>query len=140
MPISSDRKATLPKILVIDDDFEIRDLMSCILELEGYSVVVAEDGIMGVARYCAELPDLIITDMVMPGQGGAETISKIRQETPDARIIAVSGGGRLGETHPLITAERLGAVGTLRKPFTVTELLDCVASILSRLGQRRLTG
>jgi len=132
MLISPDRKATLPKILVIDDDAEIRDLISCILEIEGYSVSVAEDGISGVARYNAELPDLIITDMVMPGQGGAETISIILRETPDARIIAISGGGRLDETNPLKTAEMLGAVGTLRKPFTVTELLDCVTRTLSR--------
>lgn len=122
----------MPKILVIDDDSEIRDLISCILRIEGYSVVVAEDGIRGVALYCADLPDLVITDMIMPEQDGAKTISKIRLETPDARIIAVSGGGRLDDMHPLITAERLGAMGTLRKPFTVTELLDCVTRTLGR--------
>jgi two-component system chemotaxis response regulator CheY len=122
----------LPKILIIDDDSDIRDLISCILEMEGYIVVVAEDGIKGVAQYRAELPDLVITDMVMPRQGGVETIIKIRQETPWARIIAVSGGGRLDETHPLVAAEKLGAMATLYKPFSMTELIDCAARALAQ--------
>lgn len=95
-------------------------------------MVVAEDGIKGVARHRAERPELVITDMVMPRQGGAETIIKIRREVPDARILAVSGGARFGETHPLIVARKLGATDTLRKPFTVRELTSCVARSLNR--------
>ncbi len=133
LPVSPDEEATLPKILVIDDDPEVRDLISCILEMEGHSVVLAEDGIKGVATHRAELPDLVITDMFMPEQGGAETIIKIRQESPDARIIAVSGGGRFDGAHPLIAAKKLGAMETLNKPFTVTELIDCVARTLGRV-------
>jgi len=120
----------VPKILVIDDDPQVRDLIADILEMEGHSVVSAEDGIEGTASHRAEIPDLVITDMVMPRQGGAETIVQIRQETPDARIIAVSGGGRIGETHPLVTAKALGAKETLHKPFTVAELIDCVTRTL----------
>lgn len=123
----------MPKILVIEDDSGIRDLISCVLEMEGYSVVKAENGIQGVARHRAELPDLIITDMTMPEQGGAETIIKIRQETPAARIIAVSGGGRLDAAHPLIAARKLGATETLHKPFTVSELIDSVSRTLARV-------
>ena len=122
----------MPKILVIDDDSEIRSLIACVLELEGHTVVVAEDGIKGVARHRAERPELVITDMVMPKQGGAETIIKIRREVPDALIIAISGGARFGDTHPLIDARKLGATDTLHKPFTVSELTDCVARSLNR--------
>ena len=123
----------MPKILVIEDDSRIRDLISYILEMEGHSVVSAEDGIKGVACYRAEMPDLVITDMIMPEQGGAETIIKIRQETPDARIIAVSTGGRLDGTHPLIPAKELGVMETLHKPFTVAQLIDCVTRTLDRV-------
>ena len=133
MSLSQNEDVTLPKILVIDDEAAIRDTISVILERKGHSVVLAEDGIRGVAKYRTELPDLVVTDMNMPEQGGAETIARIRQETPDARIIAVSGGGVLDATHPLVLAKKLGAVEILRKPFTARELVDCVARALSRL-------
>ena len=123
----------MPKILVIDDDALIRDLLSCMLEIEGHSVVAAENGIEGVARHRAELPDLTITDMIMPEQGGAETISQILQATPDARIVAISGGGSLDGTHPLIVAKGLGVIEILPKPFSATELIACVTRSLIRL-------
>ena len=126
----------MPKILVIDDEAAIRDTISLILERKGHSVVLAEDGIRGVARHRTELPDLVITDMNMPEQGGAETIVRIRQETPEARIIAVSGGGVLDATHPLMLAKKLGALEILRKPFTAHELVDCVTRALTRLRAR----
>jgi DNA-binding response OmpR family regulator len=128
-----DEEAALLKILVIEDDPEIRDLISCILEMEGHSVIVAEDGVRGVARHRAELPDLVITDMIMPEQGGAETIVQIRQESPDARIIAVSGGGRLDGAHPLTIAKKLGVMETLHKPFTAEELVACIIRSLHGL-------
>ena len=123
----------MPKILVIDDDVLIRDLVSCMLEMEGHSVVAAENGIEGVARHREELPDLIITDMVMPEQGGTETISQILQATPDARIVAISGGGSLDGTHPLIVAKRLGVIEILHKPFSANELIACITRALIRL-------
>lgn len=123
----------MPKILVIDDDFAVRDVISCILQMQGYSVVVAEDGIAGVAMNRAELPDLVITDMVMPEQGGAETIIKIRQESPDARIIAISGSRTFAGSPFLMVAKQLGVTETLQKPFRMSELIDCVTRTLSRL-------
>src|SRR5579863_6153458 len=135
MTSSPNEVVTMPKILVIDDGSDIRDLIAWALEMQGYTVVIAEDGIKGVARHRAELPELVITDMVMPKQGGAETIIKILQESPDTRIIAVSGGGRFGETHPLTAAKELGAMDTLHKPFTVTELLNCVTRTLAHVPE-----
>jgi DNA-binding response OmpR family regulator len=137
--LSRRKELALPKILVIDDDFEVRDLISCILRMRGYRVVVAEDGIKGVAMNRAELPDLIITDMVMPEQGGAETIVRIRQETPDARIIAISGGRMFVGSRPLMVAKQLGVTETLQKPFMMTELIDCVTRTLSGMPQQQPT-
>ena len=122
-----------PKILLIEDDAQIRDLISCMLEMEGHSVVAAENGIEGVARHREELPDLIITDMVMPEQGGAETIHQIRRAAPDARIIAISGGGSLDGTHLLTVAKRLGVIETLQKPFSADELIACINRLLRHL-------
>jgi two-component system chemotaxis response regulator CheY len=103
------------------------------LEMEGHSVVAAENGIEGVARHREELPDLIITDMVMPEQGGAETIIQIWRAAPDARIIAISGGGSPDGTHLLTVAKRLGVIETLQKPFSADELTACINRSLSHL-------
>ena len=120
----------MPKVLVIEDDSEVRDVISSILRMRGYSVIMADNGITGVAMNRAELPDLIITDMVMPEQGGAETIIRIRQETPDAKIIAISGGRMFG-SQPLMVAKQLGITETLQKPFMMSELINCVIRTLS---------
>jgi DNA-binding NtrC family response regulator len=120
----------LPKILVIDDNPQMRRVMSRTLQMEGHDVVLAEDGLDGIAKYRAELPDLVITDMIMPRQGGIETIVKIHEENPDARIIAVSGGGTIDGTHPLLAAVMHGEVVVLRKPFMRNELIGCVARAL----------
>jgi DNA-binding NtrC family response regulator len=133
MTPSPNEAVILPKILLIDDDSLLSDLIAGILEMQGHSVMVAENGIQGVAKHRADVPDLVITDMIMPEQGGAETIIIIRRETPDARIIAISGGGTLDGTHPLIVAKKLGAMETLNKPFTEEELTDCVTRSLSHM-------
>ena len=119
----------MPKILVIDDDPAMRRIMAHILEGQGHIVVLAEDGIEGVIKHAAELPDLTITDMIMPKQGGIETIIKIRNLTPEARIIAVSGGGIVGDMHSLTAAINQG-VAVLNKPFKMREFTDCVTRTL----------
>jgi len=73
----------MPKILVIDDNRLLSCVVCSILEREGHSVVLARDGLEGLAKFRAELPDLVITDMLMPGLGGAGTIVEMRQEAPD---------------------------------------------------------
>jgi two-component system nitrogen regulation response regulator NtrX len=128
------------KILVIDDNPHIRRLLARVLEKQGHTVILAEDSIDGVAKHNAELPNLVITDMNMPRQGGAETILNIRQHTPAVKIVAISGDGDIDGTHLLIEAERLGAVEVLSKPFKMIELADCVRHVLDNLlGQATST-
>ncbi|HEX5319481.1 MAG TPA: response regulator [Stellaceae bacterium] len=121
----------MPKVLVIDDDHLVRRTISRILQSGGYEVALAEDGAKGVAKFRAERPDLVITDIIMPEQEGIETIIQLLRDNPSARIIAVSGGGRLGSMDFLTVANRLGAAATLRKPFEPAELLGCVARALA---------
>lgn len=123
----------MPKILVIDDDPAMRRIMAHILEGHGHTVVLAVDGIDGVVKHAAELPDLTITDLIMPKQGGIETIIKIRNLSPEARITAVSGGGIVGDMHPLTVALRHGATEVIHKPFKVREFIDCVTRTLRDL-------
>ncbi len=121
----------MPKILVIDDDILVRRTIARILERSGYEVVLAEDGVQGVASFRSERPDLVITDLIMPEKEGIETIIEMRREDPNARIIAVSGGGRLGSMDFLVVAGKLGASEILRKPFEPAELLGCVTRSLA---------
>ncbi len=118
-------------ILVIDDEAPLRSLVREILEREGHTVVDAEDGDGGLRLFRERLPDLVITDIIMPGKEGIETIQELRDECPGVRILAISGGGTRGPSGPLSDARLLGADETLAKPFGIAELRDAVRRILS---------
>ena len=75
-----------------------------------------------------EHPGLIITDLVMPEQEGLETIRQVRKHHPKIPIIAISGGGRNSSTDYLLLARKLGAAGTLAKPFSRDELVAAMAA------------
>jgi CheY-like chemotaxis protein len=96
----------MEKVLVIDDDSLVRDTTVRILEREGYQVVVASDGVRGLRVFRTEQPDLVITDIIMPEKEGIETIGEIRGDRPDAKIIAISVGGRIGNVDVLKIAEK----------------------------------
>lgn len=130
-PTPANDSGVQPKVLVIDDDILVRRTISRILQHGGYEVTLAEDGAKGVAKFRSERPDLVITDIIMPEQEGIETIIQLLRDNPAARIIAVSGGGRLGSMDFLTVASKLGAAAILRKPFEPAELLGCVERALS---------
>ena len=121
----------MTKILVIDDDAVVRTTIEQILEVAGYQVLCAEDGVRGMAVFRDEAPDLIITDIIMPEQEGIQTIAEMRKEKPDAKILAISGGGRVANTDFLRIARALGAMGALAKPFDADEFLTVVKNCLA---------
>jgi DNA-binding response OmpR family regulator len=118
----------ISRILVIDDDPVARITIQTILEEEGYSVTCAEDGRRGLAAFRESRPDLVVTDIVMPGKEGIETILELRSIWPDGPIIAISGGGRIGKCDFLKMAKTCGADAALAKPFEPAELLALVRS------------
>ncbi len=119
------------KILVIDDNGIVRNVLVQILESEGYQVLSAEDGKRGFALFCSEKPDLVVTDIIMPEKEGIETIRDIRGECPDAKIIAISGGGRSGNTDYLKIARQLGASDILGKPLDPDQFIAVVRNRLA---------
>lgn len=118
-------------ILVVDDEKPIRNLLRLTLERAGYEVVEARDGAEGMHLYRLHTPDLVITDMMMEKKSGIDMIYALASKFPDARIIAITGGGAYG-TEPLLEAARdLGALRTFAKPLPQKALLRAVREILS---------
>lgn len=121
----------MARILVIDDDTMIRELLMYMLEGAGHEVALAADGNEGVSSYRRQPADVVITDLIMPGKEGIETIREILKEFPDAKIIAISGGGRVNPGGYLDLAQKLGAQRTLAKPVECKVLIDTVEELLA---------
>jgi len=120
------------RILVIDDDPAMRGSMRRILERDGHDVREAGDGAEGLRLFRAEPADVVVTDVLMPGKEGMETIVELREEAPDVRILVVSGGGTMLGESTLSDAQALGADASLAKPFTVDQLRSAVAVLLTQ--------
>ncbi len=121
----------MARILVIDDDPQIRTLLRKILERAGYEVIDAEDGVAGTDLYRESPTDLVITDILMPGKSGWEAILELRRDFPDVKIIAISGGGKLGPFSYLMMAKRFGARHIFSKPLQRNTLLAAVNELIS---------
>ena len=96
----------------------------------GHTVIEAGNGIDGLAVLPASGVELVITDIVMPGKEGIEVIMEIRRLYPQLKVIAISGGGRVGPTDYLRIASYLGAARVLAKPFSNEDLLTAVNELL----------
>ena len=124
----------MPRILVVDDEAMIRDVIRLQLERAGYEVVCAEDGRQAAQLIADESVDLMITDIFMPETDGYEAIRAARVRRPGLPVIAMSGGAAGVLPDPrlaLTTADRLGAVEVLAKPFRSEELTGAVERALA---------
>jgi DNA-binding response OmpR family regulator len=119
------------RILIIDDDDQLRHMLCQVLEQAGYETVEARDGQEGLERFRTAPTDLIITDILMPGKEGLETIMELRRAVPGIKIIAISGGGQTGNMTFLEVARYLGAYRAFQKPFALRELLNAVREALA---------
>ena len=120
----------MERILIIDDEQQIRSMLRLMLEREGYEVVEAPDGIEGISAYRQKPADLIITDLIMPNKDGIGMIIELQKEFPDVKIIAMSGGGLNKPDGYLKGAKKLGAACTLTKPIDREKLLRAVKNVI----------
>jgi CheY-like chemotaxis protein len=111
------------RILVVDDDADMRLTLRMALELAGYTVEDAANGREAIERQRREPADVLITDIFMPDADGFEAIDAFRREFPQTRIIVVSGGAQFTKRDYLPDAELIGADATLQKPFEIDTLL-----------------
>lgn len=120
----------MPVVLIIDDEPAMRRTLRRILESSGHTVLEAPDGRKGLKLFNDHRPALVIADILMPEKEGLETIRELRAQTPDAKIIAISGGGSFGEPGFLHAASVFGAGEILQKPFRAEELMAAVTRML----------
>jgi CheY-like chemotaxis protein len=122
----------VPRILLVEDDDAVREILRKALVAAGHEVDEASNGDVALAAYRRQAADLVITDLVMPEKDGLETIMELRRIDAAVRIVAMSGGGRTlgpGQLY-LESARALGARQILSKPFTVGALLKAVTEAL----------
>lgn len=119
------------RVMIVEDDTAVRNLLREILERAGHEVLDAANGKEAVALFKLSPADLIITNILMPEQEGLETIQELRREDPDLKIIAISGGGQIGPADYLEVARRFGAARTFSKPFDRKALLQAVDELLA---------
>jgi CheY-like chemotaxis protein len=117
-------------ILVIDDQAEMRRSVTRILSRAGYEVLEAHNGEAGLAVLRNRMPQLVITDLIMPGKEGIETILEIRRDRRAVKILAMSGGSIDQAPIYLDAASKLGADQVIAKPFRAAALLDVVERLL----------
>ena len=121
----------MKNILVIDDNEHILKMMCTLLHRSGYTVFSATDGVQGMKTYYSNTPVLVITDLIMPEKEGLEVIMELTRQEPRPKIIAISGGGKMGPQSYLPMADVLGADYVLEKPFHPAEFIDCVERLLA---------
>jgi DNA-binding NtrC family response regulator len=124
------------RILVVDDDDLLRDVLRHTLTLKGYETSTACDGKEALRIVAVQPIDLVLTDLMMPGKEGIETIVELVRKHPRVKIIAMSGGGRNPPVRFLNLARALGALQTLAKPFSNDELDLAIAHVLGLPHER----
>jgi DNA-binding response OmpR family regulator len=120
----------LERILIIDDDTQVLNVLHLALVREGYDVLKASNGKEGIKLHREDPVDLIITDLIMPEKEGIETIRELTAEFPKVKIIAISGGGRISSEDYMPMAKMFGAKRTLAKPIERDELVRAVKEVL----------
>ncbi len=120
----------MARILIVDDDEPIRKTLRRMLEPAGYDVVEAADGREGVELYKEDSVDLVLMDLIMPEKEGIQAAAELRQYDPEVKIIAISGGGRIGNIQVLRIAQKFGIEHALPKPIRLGKLLALVNEVL----------
>lgn len=120
----------MARILIIEDNHPLRELLKNALSPEGHDIVEASNGVEGFKLFERQEFDIVITDIVMPGRWGIETIVKMRQHRPNVKVLAISGAGKERRDELLKAAWSVGANASLSKPFSIKVLRATIASLL----------
>jgi two-component system nitrogen regulation response regulator NtrX len=125
----------MSNILIIDDEPNIRRMVGALLSAEGYEVRDAQDGATGLVRATESEPDVVLLDLMMPGElDGMATLSRLREAHPDLPVVMMSGRAGLSDA---VRATKLGAINFLEKPLSPEGVLVALRSALELRQARR---
>lgn len=124
----------MPRILIVDDEPVVLEMLHRFLERNEFDVVAAVDGTTALEAHRKAPVDLVITDILMPGKEGFETIRDFRKTTPGIKIIAMSGGGKNEPQTYLQFATTFGADRAFAKPLDLGQILLAIQELLGRSG------
>ena len=121
-------------ILIIDDEPGIRTVLRDVLEDEGYTVLAAEDGIVGLTELAANAVDLVFLDVWLPNMGGIEVLKRIREQYPDVEVIMISGHANISLA---VQSTKMGAFDFMEKPLSLDRTVTVVRNALAMEDLRR---
>ena len=119
------------KLLVVDDEEDLQQLLRAMLERRGYEVLSASGGLQAIRRLYHERPDLVLLDVMMPGMDGWETLKRIREMSTVPVIMLTA----LGEVNHVVQGLQIGADDYVSKPFDREELIARIEALLRRSTQ-----
>ncbi|MGD8697872.1 MAG: sigma-54 dependent transcriptional regulator [Gemmatimonadales bacterium] len=125
----------MTRILIVDDEGNIRRMVASLLSAEGYATIEAETGEAGLQKMAAQEPDAVLLDLALPGISGLEALERMTAEWPEVPVVMMSGQATLGDA---VKATRLGAFQFLEKPLTPEAILITLQSALELQRQRDL--
>jgi len=128
--------STNGRILIVDDESNARNALAEILREEGYACETAADGFKGLGRFGEFEPDLVLTDLKMPGMDGVELLTKVRERSPGLPVVVMTA---FGAVDTAVLAMRNGAIDYLTKPINTDELLIVIERALAENRLRRET-
>lgn len=120
----------MAKILLVEDDDLVRDMLTQVLQRANHQVIIAANGEEATEYLKKDAPDIMVTDIIMPKKSGITLISEVKNRHPNLEIIAISGGGRLDPAGYLDLSESLGASVSFEKPIDNTALLMAIDLLL----------
>ncbi|MBI3107787.1 MAG: sigma-54-dependent Fis family transcriptional regulator, partial [Candidatus Rokubacteria bacterium] len=120
---------TEPRVLVVDDEKSMRELLAITLERQGYEVSVAEDGEVAIQAVRRDGFDVIITDLRMPNADGLQVLRAAKEHTPETVVIVITA---VGSTETAVEAMKLGAYDYITKPFKLDEIHVIIRRALER--------
>ena len=120
----------MAKILLVEDDNLVRDMLVQVLKRASHDVISASNGDEATEALKQGQPDIMVTDIIMPKKSGITLISEVKSQHPEMEIIAISGGGRLDPTGYLDLSESLGASVSFEKPVDKSALLMAIDLLL----------
>ncbi len=120
----------MPGILIVEDDLELREMLRISFARKKFTVLEADNGRDAILHFKPSVTDIVITDLIMPDEDGLKVIMKLKEQKPSIRIIAISGGGKVGPGNYLNLAKALGANAVFSKPFSINDLMIKIDELL----------